>query len=99
VLRIENGKIAEEVGLDDGVTALTQLGYFALSTNGGGRCKRRLPLTPSMTILHVPNPSCKRDLFELPLVIGTSDANGLEREGLSSMCKRQPSFATAAAIC
>jgi predicted ester cyclase len=26
VLRIENGKIAEEVGLDDGVTALTQLG-------------------------------------------------------------------------
>ena len=26
VLRIENGKIAEEVGLDDGVTALKQLG-------------------------------------------------------------------------
>jgi predicted ester cyclase len=25
VLRVENGKIAEEVGLDDGVTALTQL--------------------------------------------------------------------------
>ena len=25
VLRIENGKIAEEIGLDDGVTALTQL--------------------------------------------------------------------------
>jgi predicted ester cyclase len=26
VLRVENGKIAEEVGLDDGVAALTQLG-------------------------------------------------------------------------
>ena len=25
VLRIENGKIAEEIGLDDGVTALKQL--------------------------------------------------------------------------
>jgi predicted ester cyclase len=28
VLRIENGKIAEEVGLDDGVTALQQLGLL-----------------------------------------------------------------------
>jgi predicted ester cyclase len=28
VLRIENGKIAQEVGLDDGVTALTQLGLI-----------------------------------------------------------------------
>ena len=28
VIRIENGKIAEEVGLDDGVTALTQLGLI-----------------------------------------------------------------------
>jgi predicted ester cyclase len=28
VLRIENGKITEEVGLDDGVTALTQLGLL-----------------------------------------------------------------------
>jgi predicted ester cyclase len=28
VLRVENGKIAEEVGLDDGVTALTQLGLL-----------------------------------------------------------------------
>jgi predicted ester cyclase len=28
VLRIENGKIAEEIGLDDGVTALTQLGLI-----------------------------------------------------------------------
>jgi len=28
VLRIENGKIAEEVGLDDGVTALQQLGLI-----------------------------------------------------------------------
>jgi predicted ester cyclase len=28
VLRIENGKIAEEVGLDDGVTALQQLGLM-----------------------------------------------------------------------
>ena len=28
VLRVENGRIAEEVGLDDGVTALTQLGLI-----------------------------------------------------------------------
>jgi len=28
VLRVENGKIAEEVGLDDGVTALQQLGLL-----------------------------------------------------------------------
>ena len=28
VIRIDNGKIAEEVGLDDGVTALTQLGLI-----------------------------------------------------------------------
>ena len=28
VLRIENGKIVEEIGLDDGVTALTQLGLI-----------------------------------------------------------------------
>ena len=28
VLRIENNKIAEEIGLDDGVTALTQLGLI-----------------------------------------------------------------------
>jgi predicted ester cyclase len=28
VLRIQNGKIAEEIGLDDGVTALTQLGLI-----------------------------------------------------------------------
>jgi predicted ester cyclase len=28
VLRIQNGKIAQEVGLDDGVTALTQLGLL-----------------------------------------------------------------------
>lgn len=28
VLRIENGKVAEEVGLDDGVTALMQLGLI-----------------------------------------------------------------------
>jgi predicted ester cyclase len=28
VLRIENGKIAEEIGLDDGVTALQQLGLL-----------------------------------------------------------------------
>ena len=28
VLRVENGKIAEEVGLDDGVTAVTQLGIL-----------------------------------------------------------------------
>ena len=28
VLRVENGKIAEEIGLDDGVAALTQLGLI-----------------------------------------------------------------------
>jgi hypothetical protein len=28
VLRVENGKIAEEVGLDDGVAALQQLGLL-----------------------------------------------------------------------
>ena len=28
VLRIANGKVAEEIGLDDGVTALTQLGLI-----------------------------------------------------------------------
>jgi predicted ester cyclase len=28
VLRVENGKVAEEIGLDDGVTALTQLGLI-----------------------------------------------------------------------
>ena len=28
VLRIENGKITEEIGLDDGVTALRQLGLI-----------------------------------------------------------------------
>ena len=28
VLRVENGKIAEEIGLDDGVTALRQLGLL-----------------------------------------------------------------------
>ena len=28
VLRVENGKIAEEIGLDDGVTALQQLGIL-----------------------------------------------------------------------
>ena len=28
VLRVENGRIAEEIGLDDGVTALRQLGIL-----------------------------------------------------------------------
>jgi hypothetical protein len=28
VLRVENGKIAGEIGLDDGVTALQQLGIL-----------------------------------------------------------------------
>ena len=28
VLRVDNGRIAEEIGLDDGVTALTQLGLL-----------------------------------------------------------------------
>ena len=28
VLRVDNGRIAEEIGLDDGVTALTQLGII-----------------------------------------------------------------------
>jgi predicted ester cyclase len=32
VLRLQNGKIMEEVGLDDGVTALTQLGLLKRAT-------------------------------------------------------------------
>jgi predicted ester cyclase len=32
VLRIENGRIAEEIGLDDGVTALKQLGLIQATT-------------------------------------------------------------------
>jgi predicted ester cyclase len=28
VIRVENGKVAEEIGLDDGVSALTQLGLI-----------------------------------------------------------------------
>jgi len=28
VLKLKDGKIVEEIGLDDGVTALTQLGLF-----------------------------------------------------------------------
>ena len=28
VIKVVNGKIAEEIGLDDGVTALTQLGIL-----------------------------------------------------------------------
>ena len=31
VLRVENGRIAEEVGLDDGVTALQQLGLLKVA--------------------------------------------------------------------
>jgi predicted ester cyclase len=31
VLRVENGRIAEEIGLDDGVTALEQLGLIRLA--------------------------------------------------------------------
>lgn len=31
VLRIENGKVAEEIGLDDGVTALQQLGILRVA--------------------------------------------------------------------
>jgi predicted ester cyclase len=31
VLRVENGKIAEEIGLDDGVTALQQLGILKVA--------------------------------------------------------------------
>jgi predicted ester cyclase len=31
VLKLENGKIVEEIGLDDGVTALTQLGLIKTS--------------------------------------------------------------------
>jgi len=31
VIRVENGKVAEEIGLDDGVTALTQLGLMKVA--------------------------------------------------------------------
>ena len=34
VLKLENGKIVEEIGLDDGVTALTQLGLISASQAG-----------------------------------------------------------------
>jgi hypothetical protein len=34
VLRVENGKIAEEIGLDDGVTALQQLGILKTERAG-----------------------------------------------------------------
>lgn len=37
VLRLENGKIAEEIGLDDGVTALTQLGLIRATGQLGVR--------------------------------------------------------------
>jgi len=40
VLRIKNGKIAEEVGLDDGVTALTQLGLMVAEVVVGGEHDR-----------------------------------------------------------
>jgi hypothetical protein len=33
VLRIQNGKIAQEIGLDDGVKALTQLGLIKAGLN------------------------------------------------------------------
>jgi hypothetical protein len=32
VLRLDNGKIIEEIGLDDGVTALQQLGLITASS-------------------------------------------------------------------
>ncbi len=38
VLRLENGKIAEEIGLDGGVTALTQLGLIKATLNSGADC-------------------------------------------------------------
>ena len=31
ILKVENGLISEEIGLDDGVTALTQLGLISAS--------------------------------------------------------------------
>jgi hypothetical protein len=31
VVRIQNGKIAQEIGLDDGVRALTQLGLIKVA--------------------------------------------------------------------
>jgi hypothetical protein len=31
VLRIQNGRITREIGLDDGVTALTQLGLIKVA--------------------------------------------------------------------
>ena len=37
VLRVENGKIAEEIGLDDGATALQQLGILTKSRLTHGR--------------------------------------------------------------
>jgi predicted ester cyclase len=37
VLRLENGKVVEEIGLDDGVTALQQLGLIHLDDNRPNR--------------------------------------------------------------
>lgn len=36
VLKVLDGKIVEEIGLDDGVTALTQLGLIRVAVDGGG---------------------------------------------------------------
>jgi predicted ester cyclase len=36
VLKVLDGRIVEEIGLDDGVTALTQLGLIRVAADGGG---------------------------------------------------------------
>ena len=49
VLKLKDGKITEEIGLDDGVTALTQLGLLRTAWVIGSRRSpgRRLSLSPS----------------------------------------------------
>ena len=46
VLKVVDGKIVEEIGLDDGVTALTQLGLIKKSEHRkAGLARPFLPLT------------------------------------------------------
>ena len=51
VLKVVEGKIVEEIGLDDGVTALTQLGYRALSAPNANAALRILAGTEHIDLL------------------------------------------------
>jgi SnoaL-like polyketide cyclase len=47
VLRISDGKIAEQIGLDDGVTALLQLGLRGVAWSSHSSCDRTHSATNS----------------------------------------------------